>query len=171
VENQFKESYTNTIKKLNSHKQSFCSRFSKFEKVIIKPLERLEHVFDHLFNRINQMIISSSEEFRNTNQLINSLNNQIKNIEYQIQKTNHNINILLKHFNYPDKTSLQTNIGFTSSDQSSSKFYVRESEFSEFSSKQEMHPDINRKIEYEVEEFHLESIRPVSKISKQKNFK
>ena len=164
-----KESCENTIKKLYSIKQSFTSRFSKLDKNVIKPLERLEHFMDHLYNRTNQMIISTNEEFRNMNQLINSLITQTKSLEQQIK----NIEILMKVLCHPNSTkdnkSSSIQAGTTISDQKSSKFFVRESEYSEFSLKKENHSDTSRKIEYEIEEFQLESLKPVAKISIKKN--
>ncbi len=83
MENSFKESFEIIVKKVSSTRQSFCSRFSKLEKNIFAPLNRLEHILDQLFSKTNHMIITSTEEFKNINQLINSINDKNKNPKLQ----------------------------------------------------------------------------------------
>ena len=106
---------------------------------------------DHLYNRTNQMIISTNEEFRNMNQLINSLITQTKSLEQQIK----NIEILMKVLCHPNSTkdnkSSSIQAGTTISDQKSSKFFVRESEYSEFSLKKESYAYFMLDLRFQIE--------------------
>jgi hypothetical protein len=139
-------------KRLKSMKQSFCSRFSKLELMIVAPIKKLDSLVGHLFNRTNHMIMMTNDEFKNLNQLLAALNAKTNTVQTQIDKINCDIAVLLKHFKCapPSHSEFRPN-------KMQQETIFRESSLNFEKTEPSSATGGQRKIRYEVEEIEIES--------------